>query len=1079
MNIKNRVIAMLLTLCIVIGFLPSNISFAADTYDNWTEVANSAQEGTDYVVNGTTTIIKTAKGLAWFANQVNTNTNFSGRKVELANDINLDCGLVKDYDCSKDDFNTKITETNSWIPIGIKKSYASSEYFEGEFDGKGHTVSGVKINKRTKTYVSDCIGLFGDLSDSGGIRNLGVVDSHIVGNDKVGSLAGSLYRSSIINCYSDGMVEGNSNVGGLAGVNEESSIQNCYYIGTVTSLSSNGYDLSLVGSLVGCNYNRIVACYTLNTSYPKAIGTATSDSKSDISIMTEADMKKKTEEESALVDRLNSWVRNSSTGAKLWENGKDGYPVMDYKLLGVRFYSDAIGLVKSSFVSIGETVTLPAPPTRKLYRFDGWFTQYGSYSGDWGSEFTATIPVYDDMLLYAKWTKVIETLKAEDFTFTSPSNLTYSGTQKVATVKAKSGISCATPTVKYYDVSGNLLGSAPVNAGTYTVKIDVAANENYYAATDLTDDSWTFTIRTKDLTVSVDDVVVNKGQDIPELTVKVAGFVNGESANTLTDFTKPTASISGTVNTLDTTMNKFNVIYIGGNATANYTFKPTVTVGLTIRTVDIIDNDYSTNGKDISLWQKENIILSPVGDYTKISGDGEDWKDSLTLLTEGESSQIFYLKKDDGTVTESKTIDYKLDKTPPTDIKIQYNKNGFTSFLNTITFGLFFKEKVEVTAQATDTVSGIASYQYYAADTAISDVQAITDWQNSLSLTENSKKIVYIKVTDNAGNEVITNNEGVVVYSDSTVTSSSSTFDKNIVKQADITVTMITNDNTLREIKNGDITLTSGTDYIVSGDTVIISKKYLNTLEKDSNQTLTFVFNLLGVENSLTTSTDSVNISIIDSHDHEWDEGKVTTPATAAKEGVITYTCKNCGETKTESIAKLAPTIIEGANSKYTKGGKDGITFRSDAALEDLISVFVDGRELSKDRYTAESGSTVITLKPEYLETLSTGKHIISINSKSGTASVEFTIEVKAVDSEEPGDIEPAKPGDIEPEKPGDIEPAKPGDTDSPKTGDTDSPKTGDTSNVLLWITLLFISGGVLTTFGVIKMCRKQSERES
>ena len=36
-------------------------------------------------------------------------------------------------------------------------------------------------------------------------------------------------------------------------------------------------------------------------------------------------------------------------------------------------------------------------------------------------------------------------------------------------------------------------------------------------------------------------------------------------------------------------------------------------------------------------------------------------------------------------------------------------------------------------------------------------------------------------------------------------------------------------------------------------------------------------------------------------HEHTWDEGKVTTPATCEKEGVKTYTCE-CGETKTEAI---------------------------------------------------------------------------------------------------------------------------------------------------------------------------------
>ena len=38
---------------------------------------------------------------------------------------------------------------------------------------------------------------------------------------------------------------------------------------------------------------------------------------------------------------------------------------------------------------------------------------------------------------------------------------------------------------------------------------------------------------------------------------------------------------------------------------------------------------------------------------------------------------------------------------------------------------------------------------------------------------------------------------------------------------------------------------------------------------------------------------------------HTWDDGEVTTPATHMTEGVMTYTCTECGETKTETIDKL------------------------------------------------------------------------------------------------------------------------------------------------------------------------------
>ena len=45
--------------------------------------------------------------------------------------------------------------------------------------------------------------------------------------------------------------------------------------------------------------------------------------------------------------------------------------------------------------------------------------------------------------------------------------------------------------------------------------------------------------------------------------------------------------------------------------------------------------------------------------------------------------------------------------------------------------------------------------------------------------------------------------------------------------------------------------------------------------------------------------------TVIPAMGHTWDEGVVTTPPTETKEGVKTYTCETCNETKTEAIAKL------------------------------------------------------------------------------------------------------------------------------------------------------------------------------
>ena len=126
---------------------------------------------------------------------------------------------------------------------------------------------------------------------------------------------------------------------------------------------------------------------------------------------------------------------------------------------------------------------------------------------------------------------------------------------------------------------------------------------------------------------------------------------------------------------------------------------------------------------------------------------------------------------------------------------------------------------------------------------------------------------------------------------------------------------------------------------------------------------------------------------------HISDEGKITKEPTAAVEGEKTFTCTVCGLVlRTEPVAKLAPTIVEGANGKYQTGGNTDLTFRSDASFEDFLSVSVDGKVLDKNQYTLREGSILVTLKADYLSTLSVGQHTLGVTSASGTAETVFTV---------------------------------------------------------------------------------------
>ena len=110
-----------------------------------------------------------------------------------------------------------------------------------------------------------------------------------------------------------------------------------------------------------------------------------------------------------------------------------------------------------------------------------------------------TVKVGNNIIAYSfdngTFTRTKANPDIKQFTFTPPSNLTYDGNPKEATISTKSGITdMGAITVKYFQGDAKLPG-APKDAGTYIVKIDIDESQNYHAATNLSDlASWTFTI---------------------------------------------------------------------------------------------------------------------------------------------------------------------------------------------------------------------------------------------------------------------------------------------------------------------------------------------------------------------------------------------------------------------------------------------------------------------------------------------------------------------------------------------------------------------------------------------------------
>ena len=194
-------------------------------------------------------------------------TTLQGLKNDAVNGTGGAYALGSDIDASP---------TSGWnagagfTPIG---DYANDLPFTGLFNGLGHKISNLTINRPTTDYV----GLFG-YTYGADIRNVNLVGASVRGQDNVGALAGYVdtivERSqasgtvtgrdnvgglvgwsdgAISNSSSSASVVGASNVGGLAGYNALDAISASQSSGNVTGSGDN------VGGLVGQSDSAVIA----------------------------------------------------------------------------------------------------------------------------------------------------------------------------------------------------------------------------------------------------------------------------------------------------------------------------------------------------------------------------------------------------------------------------------------------------------------------------------------------------------------------------------------------------------------------------------------------------------------------------------------------------------------------------------------------------------------------------------------------------------------------------------------------------------------------------------------------------
>ena len=255
--------------------------------------------------------ISTAAGLKWFRDKVN------DAKTEEETKI---CAVL-----------TAAIDLNNepWTPIG-NYTEGNKIYYEGTFDGGGHTISGLNVTDNFR-----CASLFGAVK-GGTIKNLTVagnvshnyystaLDCHVGGivggaldaatiencsnncsvtggsGDYIGGIAGSnIDNARIIDCYNVGTITGTINgTGGVAGLNM-GTISNCYNVGTVKGNYA-------VGEIVGINVGTVKNCYYLAGTNLNAVGQSNNGNITKTESKTAADFANDTVLALLKADRDNS-----------------------------------------------------------------------------------------------------------------------------------------------------------------------------------------------------------------------------------------------------------------------------------------------------------------------------------------------------------------------------------------------------------------------------------------------------------------------------------------------------------------------------------------------------------------------------------------------------------------------------------------------------------------------------------------------------------------------------------------------------------------------------------------------------
>ena len=434
---------------------------------------------------------------------------------------------------------------------------------------------------------------------------------------------------------------------------------------------------------------------------------------------------------------------------------------------------------------------------------------------------------------------------------------------------------------------------------------------------------------------------------------------------------------------------------------------------------------------------------------------------------------------------------------PTGEIKIA--ENGWKSFFNTITFGLFFKDTQMVTVTAADNSGEAVKIEYLLSDKALTESElagmTFTAYSAPFSINPDNEYVIYAKLTDTSGNVAYINTNGIVL---------------------DGTSPVITGIEAGKTYCAAQI-VTVDEKYIdtvtVNDKTVTLDSKHQFTLNPAEGEQTIVVTDKAGNETRVT-------VTVNDGHTYEWqsENGQYWQKCKfcnheTAKKDIPTINISGADKVCRTQDYKFSFTLPEGATDAaygyefiglgdgpltptVENGLYSGIIKASAYPAEEtgfklIVSAkTADGFEFSAEKTVAiqntHSGGTATCTNKAVCEICGESYGELNANNhsdlkhfpaKAATKTTEGNIEYwycsgcKKYYKDAKATQEITKVQTVTAKLPSDNN----GSNNKPGNNATTSPQTGDNSNLALWIALLFISGGAVTATTVYGRKKKRS----